>query len=146
VDRRVVQNSLGAAHPSQQGNRVLTFLLGIWLLSCVTGKFDLDIPKIEKYDEGEAKHTQRLELDGLEVQVNATLQSARYLQGLRRHYNKSVQPHTFQDGDLVLRRIQKTDGKHKLLSPWEGPLIVSKVTRPGSFELMTEDGVPIKNT
>jgi hypothetical protein len=38
------------------------------------------------------------------------------------------------------------DGRHKLLSPWEGPFIVSKVTRLGSFELMIEDGVPIKNT
>jgi hypothetical protein len=46
----------------------------------------------------------------------------------------------------VLRRIQKTDGRHKLLSPWEGPFIISKVTRPGSFELMTEDGTPIKNS
>jgi hypothetical protein len=34
-------------------------------------------PRIEQYDEGEAKHTRRLELDDLEeVQVNATLQSA----------------------------------------------------------------------
>ena len=50
-------------------------------------------PRIEQYDEGEAEHTRRLELDSSEeVRVNATLQSARYLQGLRRHYNKSTQP------------------------------------------------------
>jgi hypothetical protein len=31
--------------------------------------------RIEQYNEGEAEHTQKLELDGLEeVQVNATLQ------------------------------------------------------------------------
>jgi hypothetical protein len=49
-------------------------------------------PRIEQYDEGEAEHTQKLELDNTEeVRVNATLQSARYLQSLRRHYNKSTQ-------------------------------------------------------
>ena len=66
-----------------------------------------------------------------EVRVNATLQSARYLQGLRRHYNKNTQPRTLQVGDLALRRIQKIDERHKLLSPWEGPFIVAKVTGPG---------------
>jgi hypothetical protein len=52
-------------------------------------------PKIEQYKEGEAEHTRRLELNSAEeVRVNATLQSARYLQGLRRHYNKSTRPST----------------------------------------------------
>jgi hypothetical protein len=74
-------------------------------------------PRIEQYDEGEAKHTRRLELNSTEeVKVNATLQSARYLQSLRRHYNKSTKPRSIQVGDLVLRRIQKADGRHKLLS------------------------------
>jgi hypothetical protein len=60
-------------------------------------------PKIEQYEEGEAEYTQRLELDSAkEVRVNATLQSARYLQGLRRHYNKSTKQCSVQVGDLVL--------------------------------------------
>ena len=85
--------------------------------------------RIEQYDEGEAEHMRWLKLDSAEeVRVNATLQLARYLQGVCCHYDKSVQPCTFQVGNLVLRRIQKTDGWHKLLSPWEGPFIVSKVT------------------
>jgi hypothetical protein len=60
-------------------------------------------PKIEQYEEGEAEHTQRLELDSTEeVRVNATLQFARYLQGLRHHYNKSTQQRLVQVRDLVL--------------------------------------------
>jgi hypothetical protein len=59
---------------------------------------------------------------------------------LRHHYDKNTQPHTLQVRDLVLRRIQKTDGRHKLLGPWEGPLIIANVTGLGSCELMTEDG------
>jgi hypothetical protein len=50
-------------------------------------------PRIEQYDEGEAEHTRRLELDSIEeVRVNATLQLACYLQSLRHHYNKSTKP------------------------------------------------------
>ena len=93
-------------------------------------------PRIEQYDEGEAEHTRRLELDNTEeVRVNATLQSKKYLQGLRRHYNKSTQSRSLQVGDLALRRIQKTDGRHKLLSPWEG-----------TYKLITEDGKEVNNT
>jgi hypothetical protein len=103
-------------------------------------------PKFEQY-EGEAEHTWRLELDSTEeVRVNATLQSARYLQGLRHHYNKSTQPRSVQVGDLVLQRIQKADGRHKLLSPWEGPFIIAKVIGPGTYKLMTEDGVQDRNS
>jgi hypothetical protein len=99
-------------------------------------------PKIEQYEEGEVEHTRRLELNNTEeVRVNATLQSAHYLQGLRCHYNKSTQPRSIQVKDLVLRRIQKADGCHKLLSPWEVPFIIAKVTAPGTYELMTDDGV-----
>jgi hypothetical protein len=104
-------------------------------------------PKIEQYEEREAEHTQRLELNNTEeVRVNATLQSARYLQGLRRHYNKSTQQRSVQVRDLVLRRVQKTDGYHKLFSLWEGPFIVAKVSRPGTYKLMTEDGIEVRNT
>jgi hypothetical protein len=104
-------------------------------------------PKIKQYEEGEAEHTRRLEIDITEeVRVNATLQSARYPQSLRCHYNKSIQPHSVQVRDLVLRRIQKANGHHKLLIPWEGPFIVTKVTRPGTYELMTEVGVQVRNS
>jgi hypothetical protein len=100
--------------------------------------------KINQYEKGEAEHTQRLELNSTEeVRVNATLPSARYLQGLRHHYNQQC---SVQVGDLILRRIQKTDGCHKLLSPWKGPFIVTKVIGPDTYELMTEDGIEVRNT
>ena len=103
--------------------------------------------RVEQYEEGEAADTRRLELDTLEEQrLAALVQSAQYLQGCRRHYDKNVRPRTFQVGDLVLRKIQNKTGRHKLRSPWEGPYIVSKVTRPGSFELMTQEGIPVRNS
>jgi hypothetical protein len=59
---------------------------------------------------------------------------------------KNTQPRTLQVRDLVLHRIQKTDGHHKLLRPWEGPFIISRVTESGSYKLITEDGVPVRNS
>jgi hypothetical protein len=132
---------MGTPHSSKQSNWILTFLSSVWIRSCATSRFDLDIPKIEQYEEGEVEHTRRLELDSTEeVTVNATLQ------GLRRHYNKSTKQCSVQVEDLVLRRIQKTDGRHKLLSPWEGPFIIAKVFGPGTYKLMTEDGEEVRNT
>jgi hypothetical protein len=103
--------------------------------------------RIEQYDEGEAEHTQRLELDSTEeVRVNATLQLAYYLPSLRCYYNKSTQPRSVQARDLVLQIIQKLDGCHKLQSPWEGPFIIAKVTGLGTYELITEDGIQVRNS
>jgi hypothetical protein len=138
---------MGAPHSGKQSNWILTFLSSIWIRTRATSRFNLNIPKIEQYKEGEAEHTWRLELDSTEeVRINATLQSGRYLQGLRRHYNKSTKQRSVQGGDLVLRRIQKTDERHKLLNPWESPFIVAKVFGPGTYKLMTEDGEEVRNT
>jgi hypothetical protein len=71
---------MGAMHSSKQSDWILTFISNIWIRSRSTSIFDLDIPKIKQYEEGEAEHTRRLELDSAEeVRVNATLQLARYL-------------------------------------------------------------------
>jgi hypothetical protein len=71
-----------------------------------------------------------------EVRCNALLQSARYLQGVQRYHNRNVQERSFSIGDLVLYRIQDEIGLHKLNSRWEGPFIVVKVSRPGSYRLL----------
>jgi hypothetical protein len=53
---------------------------------------------------------------------------------------------SFNVGDLVLCRIRNMDGLHKLSSPWEGPFLVSKVTRSGSYSLQTLEGDDISNS
>ena len=37
-------------------------------------------------------------------------------------------------------------GRHKLLSPWEGPFIITKVIGPGTYKLITEDRKEVNNT
>jgi len=98
-------------------------------------------PRVEAYQEGEADEVRQLELDSVEeARVNALTQSARYLQGVRRYHDRNVQQRSFNIGDLVLRRIQDETGLHKLNSRWEGPFIVTKVTRPGSYKITDADG------
>jgi hypothetical protein len=138
---------MGSPHSSKQSNWTLTFFIVYGSEAVLPADLLWTSPKIEQYEEGEAEHTRRLELDSTEeVRINTTLQLARYLQGLRRHYNKSTKQCSVQVGDLVLQRIQKTDGCHKLFSLWEGPFIVAKVSGPGTYKLMTEDGEKVRNT
>jgi hypothetical protein len=41
----------------------------------------------------------------------------RYLEGIRRYHDCNVKERSFNVGDLVLRRVQNTEGLHKLSSP-----------------------------
>jgi hypothetical protein len=106
-----------------------------------------DSPAVEQYDEGISEDSRRVDIDGLEEACcSALVQSARYLEGMRRYHEHNVKERSFNIGDLVLRRIQNTEGLHKLSSPWEGPFTVAKVTRPGSYRLQTLEGEDISNS
>jgi len=104
-------------------------------------------PRIEAYQEGEADEARQLELDSVgEARINALTQSARYLQGVRCYHDHNVQQRSFNVGDMVLRCILDETGLHKLNSRWEGPFIVSKVTRPGSYRITDADGNEVLNS
>jgi hypothetical protein len=102
---------------------------------------------VEHYDEGVSEHGRRADIDSLEeARCAALVQSARYLEGIRRYYDRNVKEHSLNVGVLVLRRIQNTEGLHKLSSPWEGPFTVAKVTGPGSYCLQTLEGEDVNNS
>ena len=48
-------------------------------------------------------------------------------------------------GDLVLRQVQSTKGKTKFVPPWEGPFIVAKVLRLGTYKLANMKGEVFTN-
>jgi hypothetical protein len=84
---------------------------------------------VEQYDKGISEDSRLVDIDGLEEARCATLvQSARYLEGIRRYHDRNVKERSLNIGDLVLHRIQNTERLHKLSSPWEGPFTVAKVT------------------
>jgi hypothetical protein len=104
-------------------------------------------PAVEQYDDGISEDSRRVDIDGLEeVRCAALVQSARYLEGIQRYHDRNIKEHSFNVGDLVLRRIQNTEGLHKLNSPWQGPFTVAKVTRPDSYRLQTLEGEDISNS
>ena len=45
-----------------------------------------------------------------------------------------VRHRSFREGDLVLRLVQNKE--HKLSPPWEGPFVVSKALKNGSYYLV----------
>jgi hypothetical protein len=102
---------------------------------------------VEHYDEGVSEDSRRVDIDGLEeARCAALVQSARYLEGIRRYHDRNVKERSFNVGDLVLRRIQNTVGLHKLSLPWEGPFTIAKVTGPGSYRLQTLEDKDINNS
>jgi hypothetical protein len=106
-----------------------------------------DSPVVEQYDEGISEDSRRVDIDGLEeARCTALVQSARYLEGIRRYHDRNVKERSFNVGDLVLCRIQNTEGLHKLSSHWEGPFTVAKVTRTGSYRIQTLEGEDVNNS
>jgi hypothetical protein len=103
-------------------------------------------PRVENHDEEKSSRARELEVNCAEEhRLDTYACTAKYLEGLRRYYNRNVKDRFFVVGDLVLRRKQKTEGLHKLVSHWEDPYMVKQVTRPTSYRLCDLDGVDIPN-
>ena len=64
---------------------------------------------------------------------------------VKAQYDKSVQPHAFNKGDLVLTCDQRYDkiGKGKFESMWYGPFVISKVLEKWAYEIVEYDGIPL---
>jgi hypothetical protein len=106
-----------------------------------------DSPAVEHYDEGVSEDSRQVDIDGLEeARCAALVKSARYLEGIQRYHDRNIKERSFNAGDLVLHRIQNTEGLHKLSSPWEGPFTVAKVTGLGSYRLQTLEGEDVNNS
>ena len=98
-------------------------------------------PRVRNFNEKKSEDSQLEDLDQLEeVRDITTVQSAIYLQGLRRYHDRTVCGRAFSPGDLVLRKVQKR--KHNLSTIWEGPYIIVEMTRSGAYKLKNKDGTP----
>ena len=60
-------------------------------------------------------------------------------------YDRTVQPRSFNEGDLVLTYDQKHDkpGAGKFDFMWHGPYIISHVLEKGAYELVDYDKLPL---
>lgn len=85
-------------------------------------------PRVRAYNEQGNKMALEEAMDQIdEVRDVALLHSAKYQHALRRYHDHNVKHRSFEAGDLVLRRVQTMKDRHKLMPPWEGPLIVSRI-------------------
>ena len=64
---------------------------------------------------------------------------------VKSHFDQTVHPRSFVEGDLVLLYDQANDklGAGKLESMWLGPYIVKKVLQKGAYELIDYEGNPL---
>ena len=81
-----------------------------------------------------------------ENRLRAATRAARYQQALHCYHSRKVHARSFEEGDLVLRRVQSAKNSNKLSPKWEGPYRVVRVTRPGAVRLETRDGTQLQNS
>ena len=76
---------------------------------------------------------------------DASLANGAHKKHIKAQYDKSIQPHAFNEGDLVFTYDQRYDklGKGKFKSMWYGPFLISKFLEKGAYELMEYDGIPL---
>ena len=81
-----------------------------------------------------------------ELRKTVAVRIVSYHRRLENLYNKRVKSRVFQPGDLVLRKVFKNitnpiSGKFQ--ANWEGPYIVTRVDKSGSYALDKLDGTPV---
>ena len=104
----------------------------------------LKSPRIELASEEHNEEALRLNLDLLDEKHEQVLKRTEdYQRKTARYYNQKVKPRSYKPGDLVLKQLlpaRKNPAHGKLRPSWEGPYIVTRVIRPGNYELQTEEG------
>jgi transposase InsO family protein len=104
-------------------------------------------PRTRAYDDQSNRANREDSLDQLEeARDMASLHLARYQQSLRRYHARGVRSRDLQVGDLVLQLRQDARGRHKLTPPWEGPFVIAKFLKPGTYKLANSQGEVYSNT
>jgi hypothetical protein len=103
-------------------------------------------PKVKSYDKNANQRAREDSLDQLdEARTLALMHSARYQQALRRYQAQKIRRRDFDEGDLVLMLRQDTRDRHNISPPWEGPYVIVKVLKPGTYKLTNEDDEELAN-
>ena len=110
----------------------------------------LKSPRIELASMDQNEEALRLNLDLLDEKREQVLQRTEdYQRKTTKYYNQKVKPRSYKPGDLVLKKLlpaRKNPAHGKLGPNWEGPYIVSRVVRPGNYELQIKEGKILPHT
>ena len=106
-------------------------------------------PRVENYDEEQAAAVQTEDVDrAKEERLITSVRTAKYLEGLRRYYNRNIKGRSFAVGDLILHRKQKP--KRCTSSPHPGKGLTSSKKLPDQgligYVTWTESISPIHGT
>lgn len=126
-------------------NRVSTggnvIQLGVGTNALIPIEVDLSSPRVVAFNKGGNSDCLRENLDLLdELGEKATTQLVVYQRRIFSYYNQKVHPQTFQERDLVLRKIAITNAlreKGKLRPNWEGPYKIVKMLGLNTSVLQT---------
>ena len=103
-------------------------------------KIGLKTPRIELASVEQNEEALRLNLDLLDEKREQVLKHTEdYQRKTARYYDQKVKPRSYKHGDLVLKKLLPARTHGKVGPNWEGPYIVSRVVRPGNYELQTEE-------
>jgi hypothetical protein len=111
---------------------------------------EIGLPTIctEYYDPVTNETSLATDLDLVEEKRDtALIHLAAYQNGLRRMYEKRVNPRELAVGDFVLRKVigSRQDSTHGKLGPnWEGPYKITFVAGVGAFRLKGPNDTPVK--
>uniref|UniRef100_A0A2N9GIN6 Uncharacterized protein n=1 Tax=Fagus sylvatica TaxID=28930 RepID=A0A2N9GIN6_FAGSY len=111
---------------------------------------EIGLPTIrtEYYDPVTNETSLAIDLDlAEERRDSALIHLAAYQNGLRKIYEKRINPRELAVGDLVLRKVMgaKQDPTHGKLGPnWEGPYKIASVAGTGAFMLIGPNDIPVK--
>ena len=104
----------------------------------------LKSPRVEFANTKHNEEILHLNLDLLEEKREQVLKRDEdYHIKTTKYYDRRVKPRSFKHDDLVLKKLLPTrkDPTHWKLRPnWEGPYVVSRIVRPGNYELQIEEG------
>ena len=104
----------------------------------------LKSPRIELANIEHNGEALRLNLDLIEEKREQVLKRVEdYHRKTVRYYDQRVKPRSYKPGELVLKKLlpARKDPSHGKVGPnWEGPYIISRIIRPGNYELQTEEG------
>ena len=128
----------------KSATRETPFALAFGTEAVAPVKVGLKSPRVEFSNAEHNEESLHLNLDLLEEKREQALKRAKdYQQKTTRYYDLKVRPNSFKPGDLVLKKLPpaRKDPTHGKLGPnWEGPYIVSRILRPGNYDLQTEEG------
>jgi hypothetical protein len=129
-----------------RATRFTSFFLVYGVKAVLPTDLEYGSPRVRGYDEDTNQRAREGSLDQLdEARTVALMHSTRYQQVLRRYQARKIRRRDFNEGDLVLRLRQDNRGRHKLSPLWEGPYVVVKVLKPGTYKLANEDGEELTN-